>query len=108
MHPFYSTVAERAHHRCEYCQAPELVFNFPFEVEHIVPLSRNGTNDLENLALACRSCNLDKGNRVSGKLQDSHDVFRFFHPKIDKHLAKINYIIIAVGFQNSFHIFDQR
>ncbi|ABW33035.1 hypothetical protein AM1_F0150 (plasmid) [Acaryochloris marina MBIC11017] len=27
---------------------------------------------------------------------------------VDKHLAKINYIIIAVGFQNSFHIFDQR
>jgi len=28
--------------------------------------------------------------------------------QLHKHLAKINYIIIAVGFQNSFHIFDQR
>lgn len=31
MNPFYTLVADRAAHRCEYCHAPELVFNFPFE-----------------------------------------------------------------------------
>ena len=36
MNRFYSEVAERAGHRCEYCRAPEVVFNFPFEVEHII------------------------------------------------------------------------
>ena len=36
MNPRYSAVAERAGHRCEYCGAPEVVFNFPFEVEHII------------------------------------------------------------------------
>jgi len=35
MNSFYTLVADRAAHRCEYCHAPELVFNFPFEVEHI-------------------------------------------------------------------------
>lgn len=40
MNPYYGAIAERANHRCEYCHAPELVFNFPFEVEHIIPICR--------------------------------------------------------------------
>ena len=64
MNPFYHLVADRACHRCEYCHAPELVFNFPFEVEHIIPTSRGGANVEINLALACRSCNLRKGIRL--------------------------------------------
>ncbi len=53
MNPYYTLVADRANHRCEYCHAPELVFNFPFEVEHIIPISRQGANSEFNLALAC-------------------------------------------------------
>ncbi|ASC69451.1 hypothetical protein XM38_003780 [Halomicronema hongdechloris C2206] len=66
MNPLYAAVAERANHRCEYCQAPEVVFSFPFEVEHSVPLARQGPHDKTNLALAYRSCNLRKGLRISG------------------------------------------
>jgi len=44
MNPNYRFVALRAGHRCEYCQAPEVVFNFPFEVEHIIALVHNGAN----------------------------------------------------------------
>jgi 5-methylcytosine-specific restriction endonuclease McrA len=68
MNPFYAAAAQRANHRCEYCHAPELVFNFPFEVEHVIPLARKGANDETNLALACCSCNLRKGTRVSALL----------------------------------------
>ncbi|NMF59408.1 HNH endonuclease [Pseudanabaena yagii] len=81
MNPYYSAIAERANHRCEYCHAPELVFNFPFEVEHIIPLSQQGTNDESNLALACRSCNLRKGTRISGIDNDSNGEVQFFHPR---------------------------
>jgi hypothetical protein len=81
MNPYYSAIAERANHRCEYCHAPELVFNFPFEVEHITPLSQQGTNDESNLALACRSCNLRKGIRISGIDNDSNSEVQFFHPR---------------------------
>jgi hypothetical protein len=35
MNPKYAFVALRAGHRCEYCHAPEVVFNSLFEVEHI-------------------------------------------------------------------------
>ncbi|WP_088890091.1 HNH endonuclease [Leptolyngbya ohadii] len=83
MNPAYTEVAQRANHRCEYCQAPEVVFNFPFEVEHIIPLSRQGSNDEKNLALACRSCNLRKGNRISGLDPSSNTEVRFFNPRQD-------------------------
>lgn len=84
MNPAYGAIAERANHRCEYCQAPELVFNFPFEVEHVIPLARQGTNDATNLALACRSCNLRKGIRVRGSVQGSNQEVDFFHPRRDR------------------------
>jgi hypothetical protein len=84
VNPYYTAIAQRANHRCEYCKAPEVVFNFPFEVEHIVPLSRQGSNDAANLALACRSCNLRKGNRISGAPFGSSAEVRFFHPREDQ------------------------
>lgn len=40
MNPHYPLVSRCAGHRCEYCRAPEAIFNFPFEVEHIVPSAR--------------------------------------------------------------------
>lgn len=84
MNPYYTAISERANHCCEYCQAPELVFNFPFEVEHIIPLSRQGANDEANLALACRSCNLRKGTRISGIVPGSNTEVRLFHPRQDQ------------------------
>ncbi|WP_017328419.1 HNH endonuclease [Synechococcus sp. PCC 7336] len=87
MNPNYAAVANRAEHRCEYCRAPELVFNFPFEVEHIIPIALNGSNVLSNLALACRSCNLRKGTNISAvdpQLNVSTDLF---HPRQDRWLA---------------------
>lgn len=84
MNPYYTAIAQRASHRCEDCKAPEVVFNFPFEVEHIIPLSRQGSNDEANLALACRSCNLCKGNRMSGVFFGSKAKVRFFHPREDQ------------------------
>jgi hypothetical protein len=64
MNPRYPDVAPRAAHRCEYCHAPELVFNFPFEVEHVIPPSQSGEDAESNLALSCRSCNLHKSGSV--------------------------------------------
>jgi len=42
MNPHYPPVSARARHSCEYCRAPEIVFNLPFEVEHIIPLAHGG------------------------------------------------------------------
>lgn len=39
MNLHYTLVGRRAGHRCEYCHAPEAVFNFPFEVESPLQLT---------------------------------------------------------------------
>jgi len=83
MNPRYSLVALRAGHRCEYCHAPEVVFNSPFEVEHILPTSLQGTDAELNPALACRSCNLHKSAHVSGIDPQSGEEARLFHPRVD-------------------------
>jgi len=80
----YSGVAERAGHRCEYCHAPEAVFNLPFEVEHVVPTSRGGPDDESNLALACRACNLYKSDQQTGVDETTREVTRLFHPRRDR------------------------
>lgn len=64
MNPNYPLVAERAEHRCEYCHAPEVIFNVPFEVDHIVPPGKGGIDEPSNWALACRICNLRKLDAV--------------------------------------------
>jgi hypothetical protein len=84
MNPFYPVVASRAGNRCEYCRAPEAVFNFPFEVEHITPRSFGGTDSEGNLALACRACNLRKSNHLRGTDSQSGEEIRLFHPREDR------------------------
>ena len=84
MNTHYPEVALRAGHRCEYCHAPEAVFNLPLEVEHIVPLARGGEDTTANWALACRACNLYKATHVSGQDPMSEAVVRLFHPRADR------------------------
>ena len=83
MNPNYRFVALRAGHRCEYCQAPEVVFNFPFEVEHIIALVHNGANAEYNWALACRACNLRKGIYSSHIDPLTQATVRLYHPRQD-------------------------
>ena len=84
MNPHYTQVALRAGHRCEYCHAPEAVFNLPLEVEHIVPVARGGEDTMANWALACRACNLYKAAHVSGSDPDSEAVVRLCHARADQ------------------------
>ena len=60
-------VRERAHNACEYCHlhqddSPLAVLH----IEHIIPKVHGGTDDLDNLALACIDCNLHKGTNLTG------------------------------------------
>ena len=48
----------------ECCLYPDCTTGDPIQIDHIVPLSRGGTNDLGNLQLLCRYHNLSKGNRT--------------------------------------------
>lgn len=45
---------------CAYCSSSA----GPFTVDHIIPVSRGGGHDLENLCVACARCNSSKHNRL--------------------------------------------
>lgn len=83
MNPHYPLVSARARHVCEYCRAPEIVFNLPFEVEHIRPLARGGESGDENLALSCRSCNLYKADFVEAVDELRQQEVSLFNPRRD-------------------------
>ena len=54
---------------CAYCHTSGV----PLQIEHIVPKSRNGSDRVSNLALACRVCNQTKDNRTAAE---------FGHPEV--------------------------
>jgi len=83
MNPHHARVALRAGYRCEYCHAPEVAFNLALEVEHITPASREGSNIDENLALACKSCNLHKSAHSDAVDPETQAVVRLFNPRMD-------------------------
>lgn len=56
-------ITERAKHRCEYCGLSQAGQEAEFHIDHIVPISAEGSTTLDNLALACVSCSLRKGAR---------------------------------------------
>lgn len=57
-------VAERARNLCEYCFSPRKFSPQSFSVEHILPKSKEGSDELENLALACQGCNSYKSDKT--------------------------------------------
>ena len=57
-------VASRAMSRCEYCLMHQSLQGATFHVEHVVPISKGGSDELPNLSLACPSCNLHKSDRT--------------------------------------------
>lgn len=63
----FNHLVERDGGKCRLCEA-ETDYDNPqsyveLTIDHIVPLAKGGTNDLENLQLLCRSCNCKKGAR---------------------------------------------
>jgi HNH endonuclease len=83
LNPLHSLISERSGHRCEYCRAPESIFNLAFEVEHIVPVAAGGKSTMVNLALACRSCNAFKSSRRDYVDAKSGLLENLYHPRQD-------------------------
>ncbi len=75
-------LAKRDGWECHYCHKPLISaskrwaidrgmnpYNYPdepvsaegAEIDHVIPRSKGGTDDIDNLVLACRGCNFLKG-----------------------------------------------
>ena len=44
---------------CAYCRTKDNLV-----IDHIIPLSKGGTNELSNLQVLCKLCNQKKGNKI--------------------------------------------
>jgi len=80
-----ATVRARANNRCEYCQRPQSSSPLvPLQIEHVIPRKHRGSDDTDNLALACAECNLHKGSDLTGIDPDSGQVTQLFNPRRDR------------------------
>lgn len=72
-------IAEQTDHRCHLCGGDTLLEYFArpgtygphtVTVDHLVPQSHNGSDDLENLRLAHAHCNSIRGTRDAAKVRE--------------------------------------
>ena len=72
---------------CYYCQgARDTDVKASLIVEHVMPRSRGGSDDLRNLVLACNSCNTRKLDR------DAETLFQFGHEELARKVAEVQAI----------------
>jgi hypothetical protein len=70
----------RAGYECEYCH--RTLLDAPWQVEHIRPRKSMGTDDPQNLAVACPRCNLNKREATAGKDFVTNKTVRLFNPRV--------------------------
>jgi len=86
-------ILERDNFTCQTCGAKQSD-DVLLEVDHIKPVSKGGTNDLDNLVTLCYKCNRGKGARILGekqavKLEESR--VDEMHKKMQQRQAYIKY-----------------
>jgi HNH endonuclease len=69
---------------CEYCVLRQEHVRFTHHIEHVVAKQHGGSDDFDNLALACHRCNFRKGPNLTGVDPLSGDVVSLFHPRRDR------------------------
>jgi hypothetical protein len=58
-------VLKRDHFKCVLCgKSPAIDFSCKLHVDHIMPYSSGGVNEIANLRTLCNRCNLGKGNKI--------------------------------------------
>ena len=72
-------VRAQAQNRCGYCRSLEMYVLGILEIEHIIPKAIGGSDEEENLWLACSLCNNYKGTQTDA-----------FDPVTQKHVKLFN------------------
>ena len=70
--------------RCEYCKSLEKYRSSIYETDYILPFSKGGKAELENLARSCRNCNSDKHYKTHALDPVSNQLVSLFHPRLQK------------------------
>lgn len=74
-------VRASARNRCGYCLSPQHLVMARLEIEHIIPISRGGSNDELNLWLACPLCNRYKSDKITGVDSETGETVKLFNPR---------------------------
>jgi hypothetical protein len=81
-----SLVRRRARARCEYCQSSSLLTGEEFTIDHIVPRSHGGIDDLANLCYCCFWCNCYKSATAVATDPRTGKSVSIFNPRQDRWL----------------------
>lgn len=93
-------VRERARYLCEYCHSSERLSASHFTIDHVTPKSLGGSDEPENLALACRRCNERRYNFVASIDPESQATVPLFNPRLqgwDEHFTWVEQGILIEG-----------
>lgn len=72
--------AERDSYRCAYCRTAQENSGQRLQIDHIIPRSQGGQTVIDNLCLACSSCNSHKQARQVYADPQTGDLVMLFHP----------------------------
>lgn len=96
----------RYDYKCGYCGVSEASIGGLLEVEHFQPLSKGGTDNIENLVYACTVCNRFKSDYWGSEEIAVH--LRLLHPihdNLEEHLSELpNGMLMGLTERGWFHI----
>ena len=74
-------VHQRANGCCEYCKLSAEDAAVPFHVDHIIPRKHDGSDEIDNLCLACFDCNMYKSHDLTGFDPETGKITPLFNPR---------------------------
>ena len=77
----HQKIVEQSKNRCGYCLGEQRYILAPLEIDHLLPTSKGGTDDEENLWLACPLCNVYKGKQTHKIDLLTHRKVPIFNPR---------------------------
>lgn len=77
-------IAERAGNCCEYCRVQETGRLNRLHVDHIIAIKHGGTDEDDNLSLACYKCNGYKGSNVAALDPATSEATKLYNPRRQK------------------------
>ena len=69
---------------CEYCRVAQDERLAKFQIDHIIPKKHGGSDENDNLALACLKCNGFKGSNVAALDPSTGDATKLYNPRLQR------------------------
>jgi hypothetical protein len=73
----------RAAYACEYCRVTEVLMGGYLTEDHIIPASKGGIDDINNLCWCCWWCNVYKGSQITTRDPRTAIDVPLYHPRRD-------------------------